>query len=199
MPRETQLPSALDEFNVDSVFDFGGGGGWTYLILAPACRRALSNYVVLELPGVVHEFTPLSEVHSNLHFMDSSAFDALPGSQESTLLFSNSALQYCESPLGLISGLLDDIDPDILVLDDVQVSPDEGFASLQRYYGDLIPSWFLDPEGLVREVEQLGWELHWRRVFPVKVADNMRRALELEPGKILEVPASLSLCFLKAS
>lgn len=194
-PRACALPSVSAAVLPMSIVDFGGGSGWPFQLLDPRIRRTLSTYLVIEQEKLVAQMHPLSSEEEILHF--SSLKSLQSGLVEPIdVLYSNSVIQYLDS-WSDIEVLLNTLNPNWILLEDVQVSSGREFLSLQHYYGTYIPCRFFCLEDLVALMDELGYSCRGRWPYPKTYASGALPVIADAEGAPYTVSAPVSCLFSK--
>lgn len=169
-PRMTFLPSVVSMLGVTRIVDFGGGSGWSYELLDPTDAENLDNYLVIEQPDVVHAMRSVVNISGEIQFAD---FDEISPceSSHSGLLYANSVIQYLPSHSDF-QDVLERLRPEWVLFDDLQVSRGTEFFSLQRYYGNHIPTRFLELKELQDAMSQLGFVPSGTWLYPKTYSPN---------------------------
>lgn len=193
VPRPTAIARLVEQLRPQSVLDFGGGGGWTYLSLSESAKESLDNYVVLELPEVVERFEFISRTEPQLIFAATlnQIHGFLPGAR--TLLYTNSTLQYLPS-LQAFSEAVEVLRPVTVCMEDLPCSRQGEFFTVQSYYGYGIPTRIFDLHGVESMAKGWGYQLSDCREYNAPTSEGLSYSVEVDAGDLIPV-ASYSLQF----
>jgi putative methyltransferase (TIGR04325 family) len=161
-PRNSTLPRVITTLKCNVVYDFGGGSGWLFELVKNV--TTLSTYVVIELPSVIRALAEEVSNSSRIQFKElceiTSEFRT-----PNTLLYANSVWHYLLDDEEILN-VVTRISPQYILLDDLQISTDFEYYSLQRYYGTLIPCRFFELSNLIKLVEGCGYRAVSMSEFP---------------------------------
>lgn len=192
-PRATSLPPFMELNRESYIFDFGWGSGWTIELLNDEILRRLNAYVVIEQPEFVERLKSIMSVPQKFEFCSPS--DIRPDIPISRgVFYANSSLQYLSSDEEIRSIILS-FRPNWLVFDDLQVSTDQEFWSLQKYYGRHIPCRFFDLEKFAVFLQELGYQQIFNFPYPKRYADGWLPQIEKSSGLLPNVGVPLTVGF----
>ena len=186
MPRHSNLPLILSLRPNSRVLDIGGGSGWIFNILGQN-----SNYKNLEIDSVREFFS--KEYNSASRYI-SNKREIITFKPE--ILYANSVLQYLTSEKEFEEIVLMG-NPQHILLDDLYLTEEEDFFSLQRYYGKFIPTIILSSTRLEEALENLGYSLLLDISFHVSHTSEMRMEIELSDGGIEGIAPPRTMMFTK--
>jgi putative methyltransferase (TIGR04325 family) len=140
------------------IVDFGGGSGW---VLA-ACENTetmISQYVIIELPSVVSEFSKV--IQAPHKYLDSQTFLETP-SFSTDILYTNSCLQY-QSDNSLFLTIIQHCRPAQILVDELLWSRTTDWFTIQINSDIELVSRFVSILELVNELRVVGYSLVWRQ------------------------------------
>lgn len=155
--RSTLLPMAVAMILCQEerviILDFGGGLGIGFMTLAESIPMDLCRvgYTIVEGPQV-------SALGARTLGNMVSYTATLPTTGEYSLIHAASSLQYIEDWQGLLQQLTA-LEARYILLSDVSAGHIKTFATLQNYYGCLIPHWFLNLDELMEVFSKHGYTL----------------------------------------
>lgn len=186
-PRYSTLPLLAAGLGPHTIVDFGGGSGWAYELLTSSTKFALSKYIVIEREATIAAFSREFRADSNVEFIPISRVVAVKTSGSKTVLYSNSTLQY-EPENKSFLGLVECLQPKMILFDDFQSSVGAEFFSLQHYYGAEIPCRFPCVQDLRRDLLQCGYKVLGAWHFPKTFAGMLvPRVSSTQEGPCLAV------------
>lgn len=135
------------------ILDFGGGLGIGYMVLVESMPTEMHrvNYMIVEVPEVCAIAAPLFDGVVNYT-------KNLPQNEHFDLIHAASSFQYVEQWQDLVHSFAK-LSPEYILLSDVFAGTIKTFATLQNYYENLIPHWFLNLDELLAEFEARGYSL----------------------------------------
>lgn len=152
----------LNETPKIDILDFGGGLGIGYMTLKESILNINEKikYTILELPEICKQGR---ELHKNeINFLES-----FPNSQEFDLVHSSSAIQYIENWKLLVKRFCS-TNAKYILMSDVFAGDFETFVTLQNYYSNKIPHWFLNYNEFIEIFNQNGYKLEMRTYVSAK-------------------------------
>lgn len=162
MPRYSVLPSFISQKNLTSVVDFGGGSGWLGFYLPKNCV-----YINQEIAALTNYFEPFNL--KNTRIITENALDFISNVD---VLYSNSVIQYLPKIDNFIN-LINELNPNYIVLDDLQISTKSDFFSIQRYFDSCLISRFYKLTDFIDEIEANGYILMESRKYPISISNRM--------------------------
>jgi putative methyltransferase (TIGR04325 family) len=149
----TLVPTLLRTNDVVSVLDFGGSVGYGYNILRTVLGPDISRirYSIVEVAPICDLGRQLFAGNRNIRF----SVDLLT-EETFDVVFTASALQYIDDWHKLV-GDLAAFGAQYLLFSDVFAGPFNAFATLQNYYGNQLPHWFLNVDAFMETVRSRGY------------------------------------------
>ena len=155
--RSTYLPITvvmmLENKKQVNVLDFGGGLGIGYMTLAesmPADLKRISYNIV--------EVAEVCQTGMGMHGDGIVYRSDLPTSGKFDLIHASSSLQYVENWKELLTSFAA-LKPKYILLSDVFAGRIKSFVTLQNYYENKIPHWFLNLNELLKSLDSVGYRL----------------------------------------
>jgi len=196
-PRHTNLPLLIASTGARSIFDLGGGSGWTFEIASRNTNVQISEYVIGEQESTVDAFTSSFNHDNRLQFVVSEEISSERLSV-ADVLYSNSVLQYFPDNEFFVD-LISMCAPKWILLDDFQTALGGEFFSTQHYYGIEIPCRFLDLQSWRDEMWRLGFTLAGKLEYPAAIGGHLEPSLGNSSGSERVIGAPCSLLFRKTS
>jgi putative methyltransferase (TIGR04325 family) len=183
-PRPSNLRSFVEQLSIKSILDIGGGSGWVSTFLPTD-----TIYRNFELADTRLHFCKKFDFHSQ--YISTMNEIHLFNPQ---LVYSNSVLQYF-SDLGEFMDLLRVANPQHVLLDDLYLTSEKTFYSLQRYYETYIPTVFLNEVDFLEQMFELKYQKISEKEFTPILTQSMKQGIDLLNGEYTAIPISKSLTF----
>lgn len=139
------------------VVDLGGGSGWIF---------HYAKYLELNFSEqIIFETSKSAEIFGNRENKNEykyvTNYDQIVNeiSSKKSILYSNSFIQYLEDPYKKLSKLLKSATLDWLIFDDLPVTKDQEFCSLQVWYDETLPHNFFNLEKFIEYIGCYNFEL----------------------------------------
>lgn len=91
--------------------------------------------------------------------------------------------------------LVDRFKPKWILIDDLQVTSQDEFYSLQRYYGTLIPCRFYNLDKLCLQMAQSGYRKINVSPYPKSYSPGMRAIVDCRDGKTVDIDPPVTIVF----
>lgn len=187
-PRPSNLRSFVEQLRIKSILDIGGGSGWVSNFLPT--DTIYRNY---ELADTRMHFCKKFNFQS--HYI-STLDEILSFNPE--LVYSNSVLQYF-SEQGEFTDLLRVANPQHVLLDDLYLTSEKTFYSLQRYYETYIPTVVLNEQDFLNRMRELKYQKISEKEFNPVLTQSLKQGVDLLNGEYSVFPFSKSLTFSRLS
>lgn len=153
-PRSESITKVIKCNRIDQIVDYGGGSGWLFRYLANTGYEVNSRIVVETDDSIIwfREFNP------DVVWMSSSSLMNLFVQENSSVLYSNSCIQY----LGDFNVEFEDILSlpwTFIVLDDIPHLDGRDLWTRQQYYDFNVPYHFFDLKSLIAYIESMGYKI----------------------------------------
>jgi putative methyltransferase (TIGR04325 family) len=192
MSRHSSLPNLIESapFMVD-VIDYGAGSGWLGSLLNFRNQKKLSKYIGVELEANVFAFSKNGD-DSNVKLQTFKSFiESWRGDPKSTVLYSNSVIQYTE--LVELREVISKVHPNYILLDDVKIASGEKFYTLQNYYGRNLLVRFRNLLELIYEVGQNDYEVILIDDYPIDLNPGISLKIAHHEEIVLKSPKTVML------
>lgn len=156
-PRQSNLPAITALVKPKKIVDLGGSSGWTYEYLKySGLESAIDSYMIVENADIVQLMSSSGLHDSKVKFCTFE--DKI---QVCDILYCNSVLPYFETNFEFLR-LVDQCDPEYILLDDLLARDGNDFFAIQRYYEQAMPHRFIGLDSLLNNLLSIGYELAYK-------------------------------------